>query len=121
MLALLSPVMLGTARGRWHGRGVSGGTALYDSIFLAADDVLKKQEGRKAVVLLSDGDDNGSKTSIGSAIESAQRADMPVYSINFSDLYRATIPTNRAAAITRFLVSVKRKNMTVRARDGYYT
>jgi VWFA-related protein len=75
----------GTARGRWHGRGVFGGTALYDSIFLAADDVLKKQEGRKAVVLLSDGDDNGSKTSIGSAIESAQRADMLVYCINFSD------------------------------------
>ena len=75
----------GTARGRWRGRGVVGGTALYDSVFLAADDVLKKQEGRKAVVLLSDGDDNGSKTSIGSAIESAQRADMLAYSINFSD------------------------------------
>jgi VWFA-related protein len=76
----------GTGRGRWHGRGVFGGTALYDSVFLAADDVLKKQEGRKAVVLLSDGDDNGSKTSISSAIESAQRADMLVYSINFSDV-----------------------------------
>jgi len=75
----------GTSRGRGQGRGAFGGTALYDSVFLAADEVLKKQEGRKAVVLLSDGVDNGSKTSIGSAIESAQRADMLVYSINFSD------------------------------------
>jgi VWFA-related protein len=75
----------GTSRGRGQGRGGFGGTALYDSIYLAADEVLKKQEGRKAVVLLSDGVDNGSKTSIGSAIESAQRADMLVYSIRFAD------------------------------------
>ena len=62
-----------------------GGTAMYDAIFLAADELLKKQQGRKAVVLLSDGVDNGSKTSIGGAIESAQRADMLVYSIRFAD------------------------------------
>ena len=58
---------------------------MYDSIFLAADEIVKKQQGRKAVVLLSDGVDNGSKTSIGGAIESAQRADMLVYSIRFAD------------------------------------
>jgi len=76
----------GTPQGRGQGRGgFGGGTALYDAVFLAADEVLKKQQGRKAVVLLSDGVDNGSKTSIGSAIESAQRADMLVYSIRFAD------------------------------------
>jgi VWFA-related protein len=68
-----------------QGRGQGGGTAMYDSIFLAADEILKKQQGRKAVVLLSDGVDRGSKTSIGGAIESAQRADMLVYSIRFAD------------------------------------
>jgi VWFA-related protein len=73
----------GTPQGRGQGRG--GGTAMYDAIFLAADELLKKQQGRKAVVLLSDGVDNGSKTSIGGAIESAQRADMLVYSIRFAD------------------------------------
>jgi VWFA-related protein len=73
-------------QGRGQGRGgFGGGTALYDAVFLAADEVLKKQSGRKAVVLLSDGVDNGSKTSISSAIESAQRADMLVYSIRFAD------------------------------------
>ena len=73
----------GSPQGRGQGRG--GGTAMYDAIFLAADELLKKQQGRKAVVLLSDGVDNGSKTSIGGAIESAQRADMLVYSIRFAD------------------------------------
>jgi len=75
----------GTPRGRGQGRGAFGGTALYDSVFLASDEILKKQQGRKAVVLLSDGVDRNSKTSIGGAIESAQRADMLVYSIRFAD------------------------------------
>ena len=76
----------GTPQGRGQGRGgFGGGTAMYDAIFLAADEILKKQQGRKAVVLLSDGVDNGSKTSITGAIESAQRADMLVYSIRFAD------------------------------------
>jgi VWFA-related protein len=74
----------GSPQDRGQGRG-GGGTAMYDSIFLAADEILKKQQGRKAVVLLSDGVDRGSKTSIGGAIESAQRADMLVYSIRFAD------------------------------------
>ena len=75
----------GAPQSRGQGRGGFGGTALYDAVFLAADELLKKQQGRKAVVLLSDGVDMGSKTSIGSAIESAQRADMLVYSIRFAD------------------------------------
>jgi VWFA-related protein len=46
---------------------------------------MKKQQGRKALILLSDGVDNGSKVSLGSSIESAQRADTSVYSIRFAD------------------------------------
>jgi VWFA-related protein len=62
-----------------------GGTALYDSVLLASDDIMRKQSGRKAVVLLTDGVDNGSKIGLFAAIESAQRADTLVYSILFSD------------------------------------
>lgn len=65
------------------GRG--GGTALYDAVLLASDDLMKKQSGRKAVIVLSDGVDRGSKVSIESAIESAHRADTLVYSILFAD------------------------------------
>lgn len=70
--------------GGGRGRG-GGGTALYDAVFLACDEELKKQQGRKAIVLFSDGEDNGSKESLTSAIESAQRADTMVYSVRFYD------------------------------------
>ena len=45
---------------------------------------MRKQKGRKAVVILTDGVDHGSKMSIDSAIESAQRADTVVYTIYFT-------------------------------------
>ncbi len=49
--------------GRGHGRGgqhIGGaGTLLYDSVYLASDEVIKKQEGRKALIILSDGVDTG--------------------------------------------------------------
>jgi VWFA-related protein len=46
---------------------------------------MAKQHGRKAVIVLSDGVDRGSKESLESAIESAQRADTIVYSVLFKD------------------------------------
>ncbi len=60
-----------------------GGTVLYDATFLASDELMAKQKGRKAVIILSDGVDNGSKESIVSAIEAAQRADTTIYAIYF--------------------------------------
>ncbi|HKR85436.1 MAG TPA: VWA domain-containing protein [Terriglobales bacterium] len=71
-------------RGRGRGRGMHyGGTTLYDAVYLAADELMKKQQGRKALIILSDGVDRGSKESLESAIEAAQRADTLVYSIYF--------------------------------------
>jgi len=67
-----------------RGRG-GGGTLLYDSVFLAADELMKKQQGRKAIIILTDGVDHGSKESLAEAIETAQRADMLVYCILFAD------------------------------------
>lgn len=64
------------------GRG--GGTLLYDAVYLASDEVIKKQQGRKALIVLSDGVDRGSKESLETAIETAQRADTVVYSILFA-------------------------------------
>jgi VWFA-related protein len=76
----------GGGGGRQGGGGRrNGGTDLYDAVALAADDIMKKQQGRKAVILLSDGVDTGSKLTLSDAIESAQRADMLVYSIRFYD------------------------------------
>ena len=65
-----------------HGHG-GGGTLLYDAVFLASDELMQKQQGRKALILLTDGEDRGSKTSLDRAIESAQRSDTLVYCIYF--------------------------------------
>ncbi len=72
--------------GREGGQAHSGGgTLLYDAIYLAANDEMKKQQGRKAIFVLSDGVDRGSKETLTSAIEAAQRADTSVYCIYFAD------------------------------------
>jgi len=71
--------------GGGQGTRGGGGTKLYDSIFLGADEIMRKQTGRKALILLSDGEDQGSKTTLSTAIETAQRADTLVYSILFVD------------------------------------
>ncbi len=60
-----------------------GGTALYDAVYLSANDLMLKQQGRKAVVILSDGVDRNSKETLNRAIEAAQRADMIIYAIYF--------------------------------------
>jgi VWFA-related protein len=66
------------------GGGRLAGTTLYDAILLASDELMRKRQGRKALILLTDGVDNGSKTPLSQAIESAQRADTLVYSILFA-------------------------------------
>jgi VWFA-related protein len=74
----------GNGRGsRGHGHG--GGTLLYDSIYLASDELMKKQQGRKALIILTDGVDRGSKESLTEALETAQRADTLIYCILFAD------------------------------------
>ena len=60
-----------------------GGTELYDALYLSGTELMSKQTGRKAVVILSDGVDNGSRKSLASSIEAAQRANEIVYSIYF--------------------------------------
>jgi VWFA-related protein len=76
----------GPRRGGGGGSGTSGGgTTLYDAVYLASNELMKKQEGRKSLIILSDGVDTGSKVSLATAIESAQRSDTVVYSILFYD------------------------------------
>ncbi|HEU4416886.1 MAG TPA: VWA domain-containing protein [Candidatus Angelobacter sp.] len=71
--------------GQHRHRGAGGGPLLYDAGYLASDEIMKKQQGRKALIILSDGVDRGSKLTLDAAIEAAQRADTVVYSILFAD------------------------------------
>ena len=61
---------------------IGGGTSLYDAVFLACDEKLRHESGRKAIILISDGGDTTSKLKIREAIESAQRADTVIYAIS---------------------------------------
>jgi len=70
--------------GRGRG-GMAGGTALYDSVLLASDEIMKKQTGRKALVILTDGVDTASMVPLEEGVESAQRSDTLVYSVLFED------------------------------------
>ena len=62
-----------------------GGTSLYDAVLLGSDELMAHQKGRKAVIVLSDGMDNGSKVTLDDATRSAQRADTLVYCVLFAD------------------------------------
>ncbi|MGC1645407.1 MAG: VWA domain-containing protein, partial [Candidatus Sulfotelmatobacter sp.] len=63
----------------------SPGTVLYDAVYLSAHDMLSKEVGRKAMILLTDGQDEGSKLKIKDAIEAAQKADSIVYVLLCAD------------------------------------
>jgi VWFA-related protein len=62
-----------------------GGTNLYDAIYLAAHDELATEAGRKAIILLSDCEDTGSRVRIQEAIEAAQRADTVIHVLLIRD------------------------------------
>ena len=61
------------------------GTALYDAIYLACNDKLATEAGRKAIVIVTDAQDEGSKMSLEEAIEAAQRTDTVIHILLVSD------------------------------------
>jgi len=61
------------------------GTVLYDAIYLAASEKLKTEVGRKVIVVITDGVDQGSRMTRSQAIEAAQKADAVIYSIDYYD------------------------------------
>jgi len=65
--------------------GQPRGTVLFDAVYLAAQDKLKGEVGRKVIVVITDGVDQGSRMSRNQAIEAAQKADAVIYSIDYED------------------------------------
>lgn len=65
--------------------GAPKGTVLYDAVYLASHDELAQQVGRKAMILLTDGEDEGSQLKIKDAIEAAQKSDSIVYVLLCAD------------------------------------
>jgi len=65
--------------------GTPKGTLLYDAVYLASNEKLKGEVGRKALVLITDGEDQGSYYKLSDAVEAAQKADAIIYSIYYVD------------------------------------
>jgi VWFA-related protein len=65
--------------------GTPKGTLLYDAVYLAATQKLNQETGRKAMIILTDGDDQGSRTKINDAVAAAQRANAIIYVILIAD------------------------------------
>lgn len=66
-------------------QGRNGGTDLYDAVYLACHDQLVSEAGRKAVILLTDAEDTGSKLTLQQSIEAAQRADTVIHVLRLAD------------------------------------
>ncbi len=62
----------------------AGATRLNDAVFTVAQKVLANETGRKAMVILTDGGETGSQTSLPKAIEQAERGDIQIYSVLYS-------------------------------------
>ena len=62
-----------------------GGTLLYDALSDASKEIMKNQEGRKALIVLSDGGENGSNATLIEAVQEAQRTNTLIYTILFTD------------------------------------
>jgi VWFA-related protein len=65
--------------------GTPKGTLLFDAIYLASNEKLKSEVGRKALILITDGEDQGSTYKLRDAVEAAQRSDAIIYSIYYVD------------------------------------
>jgi VWFA-related protein len=92
----LSKAQINTAGG--NGSGIPGlgggtvptvgdpkGTLLYDAIYLAANEKMNQETGRKAIIILTDGEDEGSREKIADAIGAANRNNVIIYIILCAD------------------------------------
>jgi VWFA-related protein len=75
----------GAGTGSVTGNGTPRGTLLYDAVYLAANEKLRQEAGRKILVLLTDGGENGSQETKKSTIEAAQKSNAIIYVILIAD------------------------------------
>jgi VWFA-related protein len=102
-----------------------GATHLYDAVWLASRDLMQHQVGRKVLILLTDGQDQGSYENVNSALEAAIRADTMIFSIDILDrrFYGIDSPTyNGGEVLKKFsgttggeVIRVSRRSKTAEA------
>src|SRR6202034_752891 len=75
----------GAGQGPMPSSGTPRGTLLYDAVYLATHDKLQQETGRKAIIILTDGEDQGSMEKLQGAVEAAQKANTIVYVLLIAD------------------------------------
>jgi len=75
----------GPTPGTFPTSGNVGATHLYDAVYLASTELMKNEVGRRVLILLTDGEDQGSREKLATALEAAQKSDLIIYSIDISD------------------------------------
>jgi VWFA-related protein len=75
----------GIGQGPVPTHGTPKGTLLYDAVYQASNEKLSRETGRKAMVILTDGEDQGSEHKIADAIAAAQKANVIIYGILLAD------------------------------------
>jgi VWFA-related protein len=75
----------GAGTGSVTGNGTPRGTLLFDAVYLAANEKLRQEAGRKILVMLTDGGDQGSRETLKTATEAAQKANAIIYVILIAD------------------------------------
>jgi VWFA-related protein len=76
---------VGVGQGTIPTHGTPKGTLLYDAVYLASDDRLRSETGRKAMILLTDGEDQGSRYKPSEAIAAAQKSNAIIYVLLIAD------------------------------------
>ncbi len=84
MTSRLSALRNALRRLDYRDPGTQGGTLLYDAIAAVSKSVVSSEPGRHALVVLTDGDDNGSRASLKDAVRQAQLSDVAVYSVLYT-------------------------------------
>lgn len=108
----------GVLPGTFPGQNV-GGTHLYDAVYLASQQVLRNEIGRKVIILLSDGQDEGSRETLDRALEAAQKADVMIYSLAAIDrgFYRGQMMGFNGDSVLKKLAEETGGRMTRASRE----
>jgi Ca-activated chloride channel family protein len=97
-LASAGPGALPTGNPEFHSRG---GTLLYDAVVLVASQKMKRLPGRKTMILITDGEDNGSLESSAKAVLAAQDADAVIYGVHYNESHYRGPTTDGLCALNK--------------------
>lgn len=64
---------------------LAGGTSMFDAVYLASDDILRAEAGRRVIILVTDGEDTTSEYNSAAAVERAWRSEVIIYCVGIGD------------------------------------